>query len=123
MGANLRFSGFCGINRFQIGCVFAEYDLFKPKLYIYEFSYNFDTVLYQFLETGTSDRCFIVQRLRFSDFSLYHLSFFLYNPFKDFLLRACKLNFAFPANIFVGLFVCLSSINVKTTKPIRLNFA
>ena len=36
-------------------------------MYIYEFSHNFDTVLYQFLETGTSDRCFIciVQRLRF----------------------------------------------------------
>ena len=24
---------------------------------IYTFWYNFDTVLYQFLETGTSDRC------------------------------------------------------------------
>ena len=37
--------------------------------------YNFDTVLYQFLETGTSDRCLIciVQNLRFSGFSLYPL--------------------------------------------------
>ena len=26
---------------------------FLYKIYIYEFSYNFDTVLYQFLETGT----------------------------------------------------------------------
>ena len=26
------------------------------KSHIYEFWYNFDTVLYQFLETGTSDR-------------------------------------------------------------------
>ena len=29
------------------------------KFHIYEFSYQFDTVLYQFLETGTSDRCLI----------------------------------------------------------------
>ena len=28
---------------------------FFTKLYIYKFSYKFDTVLYQFLETGTSD--------------------------------------------------------------------
>ena len=45
----------------------------------YSFWYNFDTVLYQFLETGTSDRRLIciVQRLRFSGFSLYpfHFSF------------------------------------------------
>ena len=38
------------------------------KLYTYEFSCNFDTVLYKFLETGTSDRCplGIVQNLRTS---------------------------------------------------------
>ena len=54
-----------GYNHFQIGCVFAEYDLFKPtnyfytKFHIYRFSYNFDRVLSQFLETGTSDRCLI----------------------------------------------------------------
>ena len=37
------------------------------KFHTYRFSYYFDTVLYQFLETGTSDRCLlcIVQRLRF----------------------------------------------------------
>ena len=50
-----------GYSHFQIGCVFAEYDLFKPttfiQLYTYEFSHKFDTVLYQFLETGASDRC------------------------------------------------------------------
>ena len=51
---------------------------------IYTFEYNFDTVLYWFLETGTSDRSLIciVQRLRFSGFSLYPLSFFLYSPSK-----------------------------------------
>ena len=55
------------------------------KLQIYEFSYNFDTVLYQFLETGTSDRCLIciVQLLRFPCFILYPLSFFLYSPFQS----------------------------------------
>jgi len=53
-------------------------------LHITVLVYNFDTVLCQFLETGTSDRCLIgiVQNLRFSGFSLYPLSFFLYSPFK-----------------------------------------
>ena len=41
--------------------------------------------LCQFLETGTSDRCLlgIVQLLRFSGFTLYSLSFFLYSPFQS----------------------------------------
>ena len=49
------------------------------------FSHKFYTVLCQFLETETSDRCLIciVQRLRFSGFILYPLSFFLYSPFKQ----------------------------------------
>ena len=38
---------FVGYTRFQIGCVFVEYDLFKPTTFIqnciYEFSDNFDT--------------------------------------------------------------------------------
>jgi len=52
-------------------------------LHINTFWYNFDTVLYQFLETGTSDRCLIClnQLPRFSGFRLYPLSFFLYSPF------------------------------------------
>ena len=54
--------------------------------YIYTFWYNFDTVLHQFLESGTSDRCPIGlnQLLRFSGFSLYPLSFFLYSTFNVF---------------------------------------
>ena len=28
-------------------------------MYIHEFLFNFDTIVYQFFETGTSDRCFI----------------------------------------------------------------
>ena len=53
-------------------------------LHIYKVWYNFDTVLYQFPETGTSDRCLIGlnQLPRFSGVSLYPLSFFLYSPFK-----------------------------------------
>ena len=53
--------------------------------YIYTVWYNFDTVICQFLETGTSDRCLIgiVQLLRFSGFTIYSLSFFLYSPFKS----------------------------------------
>ena len=41
--------------------------------YIYTFWYNFNTVLCQFLETGTLDRCLIClnKLLRFSGFSLY----------------------------------------------------
>ena len=50
---------------------------------LYTIWYNFDTILYQFLETGTSDRYLIniVQRLRFSVFILDPLSFFLYSSF------------------------------------------
>ena len=52
--------------------------LFNPTTFIqnciYEFSYNLDTVLYQFLETGTSDRCLLgnVQLMRFSWVSSYN---------------------------------------------------
>jgi len=44
-----------------------------------------DTVLFQFLKTGTSDRCLVGlnQLLKFQSFSLYPLSFFLYSPFKN----------------------------------------
>ena len=53
-------------------------------MYVYWFSYIFDTVLYQFLETGTSDKTFMGrdQELKWLAFSLYPLSFFLYSPFK-----------------------------------------
>ena len=53
----------------EVLCIFAEYDMFNTttfiqnciymNLYLYEFWYKFDTGLYQFLETGTSDRCFM----------------------------------------------------------------
>ena len=81
-----------GYSHFHIGCVFAEYGLFNTTTFIrnliYMFWYNFDAVLYQFLETGTSDRCLmcIVQRLRFSGFILYPISCFLYSPFKQTLV-------------------------------------
>ena len=39
-GANLTFSGSSGIySRFHIGCVFAEYNLLKPKIFIQNFTY------------------------------------------------------------------------------------
>ena len=52
-----------GYRHFQIGCIFAEYDLFKhiisiTKLYVFDFLYKLDTILYQFLKTGTSDITF-----------------------------------------------------------------
>ena len=61
-----------GYRRFQIGCEFVEYDLF------------YTTNLIQNRTYIRFDRCLIciVQLLRFSDFSLYPLSFFLYSPFK-----------------------------------------
>ena len=50
---------------------------FYTKFHIYEFSYTLDTVLNQFLETETSERCLICigHRLRFSGFILYTLNF------------------------------------------------
>ena len=47
--------------------------------------YNFNTVLYQFLETGKSDITFMGrdQELKWLAFNLYPLSFFLYSPFKQ----------------------------------------
>ena len=60
--------------------------LFLSKLYIYEFAYKFDTVLYKFLETGTSDKTFMGrdQELKWLAFRLYPLSFFLDCPSNDF---------------------------------------
>jgi len=69
----------------QIYSVFAKYDLFESLItYKYEFWYNFDTVLYQFLETGSSDWTNIDQdqRLKFLGFILYPLSFKLSSPCK-----------------------------------------
>ena len=40
-----------------------NYRIFYPSNE-HEFSYNFDAVLYQFLETGTSDRCLIYKENR-----------------------------------------------------------
>jgi len=53
--------------------------------YKFTFWYYFDTVLCQYLETEIWDSCLIgiVQRLRFSGFTLYTLSFFLSSPFKE----------------------------------------
>ena len=77
-----------GYRRFQICSVIVEYGLFNITNFIQNFLYiliwyNFDTVLYQLLGTGTSDRCLIciIQNLRFSGFRRYPLSVFLYSPF------------------------------------------
>ena len=61
---------------------------FYTKSDICPFWYNFDKVLCQFLETGTSDRYLIgiIQHLRFSGFILYPIfSFFLYSPINQLL--------------------------------------
>ena len=77
-----------GYSRFKIGCVFIEYDMFKPTTFIQNSIYmNFRMNLTlhffcRFLETGTSNKCLIciVLCLRFSGFILYPFSFFLYIP-------------------------------------------
>ena len=73
IGTNLNFSD---------SSVFFLYNYFYTKLYIYEFLHKFDKVLYQFFETGTSDRTLICinQLLRFSGFSLYLFQFFCKVP-------------------------------------------
>ncbi len=63
IGANLRFSGSVGYRSFPIGCIYLLNIIYLilqllHKIAICEFSYKFD-FLYLFLETGTSDRCFI----------------------------------------------------------------
>ena len=58
-----------GYSSFQIGLVIVEYGPFNTttliqNLIYIRFGIIFDTVLYQFLETGTSDRClFYMHRL------------------------------------------------------------
>ena len=71
-----------GYHRFQIGCLLAEFDLFKPTTFIQ--NCIFDKVVNQFLEIGTSDITFMGrdQELKWLAFSPYPLSFFLYSPFK-----------------------------------------
>ena len=82
-------------------CLYYE---FYTKSDIYTIWYTFYTVLYQFLETGTSDRCliYIIINLRFSGFSLYPLSFFLYSPF--------KINIYFSSNKFLSKQICLPKL-------------
>ena len=52
-----------GYTRFQIGCVFVEYNLFNTTTFIqnliyirFGLWYNFHTVLFKFLETGTLNK-------------------------------------------------------------------
>ena len=54
--------------------------------------YNFNTVLYQFLETGTTDKTFMGhdQELRWLAFNQYPLSFFLNSPFKPSTDKECR---------------------------------
>ena len=56
----------------------------NTKTHIYEFSYIFDTVLYQFLETGTSDRTHIGldQQQNIWGFRLNSFSFYINSSFQ-----------------------------------------
>jgi len=76
---------FCWRQILHICWIWSVYNLdYYTKFYIYKFWYHFDTVLYQFLETGASGRILIGldQLLKFLSFIT--LSFFLYSPFKWF---------------------------------------
>ena len=71
-----------GYRCFQIGCVFVEYDLLNTTtLYLtyirFGIIHKFDV---NFLRQEHQKK--LNQLLRFSGFSLYSLSFFLYSPFK-----------------------------------------
>jgi len=72
------------------------------------FWYSFDTAFYQFLETGTTDRCLIgiVQNLKFLGFILYSLSFFLYSHFKS-------LTLLIPATINITKKDCLNLSKIR----------
>ena len=81
----------------QIGCVFAEYDLFKSTKFIQnlvhtDFCINF-TQFYQFLKIGTSERTRkgFDQLLSNLGFSLYTLSFFLYSSFNPIMIKKLKM--------------------------------
>ena len=53
IGANLSFQVPLGYRCFQIGCLFAEYDLFKPSISIRNFIYiNFRSNLTHFYSTS-----------------------------------------------------------------------
>ena len=77
--------------------------------YIYTFWYNFNAVLGQFLETGTSHSCLIgnVQLLRFIGFSHYPFHFSFIVP-----LRNYRRSFKYP---FIGRVAC-SIHNVPDTR-------
>jgi len=66
--------------------------------YIYTSWYNFYTVLYQFLETETSDR-WLFGIVQLSGFSLYPLSFFLYSPFNTWMAIICNKNPSWKSNM------------------------
>ena len=77
-----------GYHRFQIGCVFVEYDLFNTTTFIQNciymnFRIKFTQFYINFLRRNFTYRWLIciVQCLRFSGFILYPLSYFLYSPF------------------------------------------
>ena len=108
-----------GYNRFQIGCVIVEYDLFNTATFIQNLAYvRFGIILTQFLETGTSDRCLIsiVQNLRSTGFILYSIYpfIFLHSPFNlSISLSLC------PAKYFV-FFSSVKHICIRVTD--RFNF-
>ena len=67
-------------NAIDGSCVNAT--IFFTKFYLYKYSYKFDTVLYQFLETGNSDGTLkgLNQLLKYMGFSLIPPLIFLYRP-------------------------------------------
>ena len=86
------------------------------KSYIYTFWYNFDTVLYQFLETRTSDRTLISSQvstytplyISFTVPLIYPLIYFLYSPFQLF----SNYNFTNKEKLFIddfhfSMFMCI----------------
>ena len=121
--AKFFFVNFCAIFSGHVIC------LRFYQFYAYKFSYYFNTALYRFLETETSDKIFMGrdQELKWLAFSLYPLSFFLYSPFKEnnFLLswgKSLVLNEQL-ASIFVeDSFTTLLHLERNSREFIKVNY-
>ena len=82
----------------------------------FKLSYNFNTVLYQFLETGTSDKTCMGrdQELKWLAFSLYPISFFLYSPCKGCIFTNKKTNLTMKINSKFKLLNHISKLQLQT---------
>ena len=101
------------------------YGQFYTKHYINKFLFKYDTVLYKFLKTKTSDRTFMGrdQELKCLGFSLYPLSFFFYSPFKsewDIQDFSLKLYYAFSLKWLNEILLELNTLKLEKRQYLPL---